>query len=58
MEHSVALFTCIKIPNGFQAFILSILEWQLKAGFTVVKKHVEINLASELQSLSLLIKTI
>ena len=35
MEHSAVLLTCIKIPNGFQAFVLSIFEWPLKTGFTV-----------------------
>ena len=29
------LFTYIKIPNGFQSFVLSIFEWSLKTGFTV-----------------------
>ena len=36
MEHSAVLLTCIKIPNGFQAFVLSIFEWPLKTGFTVL----------------------
>ena len=35
MEHSAVLLTCIKIPNGFQTFVLSIFEWPLKTGFTV-----------------------
>ena len=35
MEHSAVLLTSIKIPNSFQAFVLSIFEWQLKTGFTV-----------------------
>ena len=35
MEHSAVLLTCIKIPNDFQAFVLSIFEWLLKTGFTV-----------------------
>ena len=35
MEHSAVLLTCIKIPNGFQTFVLSIFEWLLKTGFTV-----------------------
>ena len=34
-EHSAVLLTCIKIPNGVQAFVLSIFEWLLKTGFTV-----------------------
>ena len=36
MEHSAVLLTCIKIPNSFQAFALSIIEWPLKTGFTVI----------------------
>ena len=35
MEHSAVLLTCIKIPNGFQVFALSIFEWPFKTGFTV-----------------------
>ena len=35
MEHSAVLLTCINIPHGFQAFVLSIFEWSLKTGFTV-----------------------
>ena len=35
MEHSAVPLTCIKIPNDFQAFVLSIFEWLLKTGFTV-----------------------
>ena len=34
MEHSAVLLTCIKIPNGFQAFALSIFEWPFKTGIT------------------------
>ena len=34
-EHSAILLTCIKIPNGFQAFVLSNFEQPLKTGFTV-----------------------
>ena len=36
MEHSAELLTCIRIPYGFQAFVLSIFEWPLKTGFTVL----------------------
>ena len=36
VEHSAALLTCIKIPYGFQAFVLSIFEWPRKTGFTVL----------------------
>ena len=35
MEHSAVPLTCIKIPNDFQAFVLSVFEWLLKTGFTV-----------------------
>ena len=35
MEHSAILLTCIKVPHGFMAFVLSIFEWLLKTGFTV-----------------------
>ena len=31
----IADCSSIKMPNGFQAFVLSIFEWQLKTGFTV-----------------------
>ena len=34
IEH--ILSTCIEIPNGFQAYVLSIFEWPLKTGFTLV----------------------
>ena len=35
MEHSAVLLTCIKLPYGFKTFVLSILEWPLKTGFTL-----------------------
>ena len=38
MEYSAVLLTCIKIPHGFQTFVLSIFEWPLKTGFTVCKE--------------------
>ena len=34
-QHSAVLLTCIKIPNGFQAFVLSIFKWSFKTCFTV-----------------------
>ena len=34
-EHSALLSTCMKLPNDFKPFVLSIFEWPLKAGFTV-----------------------
>ena len=30
-------FTCIKLPFGSKTFALSIFEWSLKTGFTVLK---------------------
>ena len=35
VDHSAVLLTCFKIPNGFQAFVLSIFEWPFKTDFTV-----------------------
>ena len=49
MEHSAVLLTCIKIPNGFQAFVLSFNEWPLKTGLTVyvvIVKEVHVHLSS------------
>ena len=37
-EHSAILSTCIKLPHGFKTFVLSIFEWPLKTGFTVMHK--------------------
>ena len=34
--HSAILSTCIKLPHGFKTFVLSIFEWLLKTGFTVL----------------------
>ena len=34
-EHSAILSTFIKLPFVFKIFVLSILEWPLKTGFTV-----------------------
>ena len=36
-EHSVILTTFIKLPFVIKIFVLSILEWPLKTGFTVFK---------------------
>ena len=36
MEHSAVRLSCIKIPHGFQTFVLSIFEWRPKTGFTVL----------------------
>ena len=34
-EHSAILSTFIKLPLVFKIFVLSIIEWPLKTGFTV-----------------------
>ena len=34
-EHSAILSTFVKLPFVFKTFILSILEWPLKTGFTL-----------------------
>ena len=39
-EHSAILATfIIKVPFVFKTFVLSIFEWTLKIGFTVIKKQ-------------------
>ena len=35
-EHSAILLTFIKQPFGINIFVLSIFEWPLKTGFTVL----------------------
>ena len=35
-EHSAILLTFIKLPFVFKTFVLSIFEWPLKTGFTVL----------------------
>ena len=35
-EHSAILSFCIKLPHGLKTFVLSIFEWPLKTGFTVI----------------------
>ena len=35
--HSAKRSTCIKLPSVFKTFALSILEWPLKTGFTVIE---------------------
>ena len=35
LEHSAILLTCIKLTSVLNTFVLSILEWLLKAGLTV-----------------------
>ena len=39
-EHSAILSSFIKLPFVIKIFILSIFEWPLKTGFTVVLKSV------------------
>ena len=41
MEHSAVLLNCIELPHGFNAFVLSIFEWPLKTGFTVLAVSVQ-----------------
>ena len=36
LEHSAMLLTCIKQPFVIKIFVLSISEWSLKTGFTVL----------------------
>ena len=38
-EHSAILSTCIELPHGFKTFVLSIFEWPLKTGFTVIHRN-------------------
>ena len=35
-EHSAILLTFIRLPFVFKIFVMSIFEWPLKTGFTVV----------------------
>ena len=35
-EHSAILLTFIKLPFAFKTLVLSIFEWPLKTGFTVL----------------------
>ena len=49
VEHSAILSTGIKLPNDFKTFVLSIFEWLLKTGLTVVSNF---QLALEEQWLS------
>ena len=39
-EHSAILLTFIKLPFVFKTFVLSIIEWPFKTGFTVWPKYV------------------
>ena len=38
-EHSAILSTYIKLPFVMKNFVLSIFEWQLKTGFTVLMAY-------------------
>ena len=38
-EHSAILSTFIKLPFVFKAFVLSIFEWPLKTGYTLLRKY-------------------
>ena len=40
-EHSAILLTCIKIPPFFKTSVLSIFEWPLKTGFTVLEIYMD-----------------
>ena len=35
-EHSAIILTCLKLPFVIKIFVLSIFEWPLKTGLTVV----------------------
>ena len=37
-EHSAILLTFIKLPFALKTFVLSIFEWPLKTGFTVISE--------------------
>ena len=38
LEHSAILLTFIKLPFAIKTLVLSIFEWPLKTGFTVIRK--------------------
>ena len=50
VEHSAVLLTCIKLPHGFKTFDLSIFEWRLTTGFTVVQSLMTPSISSFLAS--------
>ena len=50
-EHSAILLTFIKLPFVFKPFVLSIFEWSLKTGFTVIRADVVIHVLIRLQSM-------
>ena len=43
LEHSAILLTFIKLPFIIKIFVLSISEWPLKTGFTVLHDYVRLN---------------
>ena len=47
-EHSAILSTFIKLPFVFKTFDLSIFEWPLKTGFTVLLYNVIYHMTSRL----------
>ena len=52
MEHSAILLTFIKLPFVIKIFVLSIFEWKLKTGFTVLcdSKHLLTNTLVEIET--------
>ena len=46
-EHSAILSTFIKLPFAIKTFVLSIFEWPLKTGFTVISLLVWIHYVDE-----------
>ena len=39
-EHSAILLTFINLPFAIKTFVMSIFEWPLKTGFTVIRWEV------------------
>ena len=56
-EHSAILLTFIKLPFVIQIFVLSIFEWPLKTGFTVVVlvTHKDLYTVYELEEKSMIL---
>ena len=63
-EHSAILSTFIKLPSVIKIFVLSIFEWPLKAGFTVLlanytgtsQRTKVLNSGSEIEECGLMVK--
>ena len=57
-EHSAILLTFIELPFVFEAFVLSIIEWPLKTGFTnfYISDHNKLPFMAMLRNLRNLIK--